>query len=144
MKIFWSFISNHYFFPETFLESIPQVHITLIVIASGVKGNFSHDVDSETRRKQVIVFTSFVISLISSAYGMSNVLKNGPVKLIKESAPFMIVALANGACLVGKAAWFFVITGSTYDDWQLIFVWLGLSILPNLILVSLSLNSFKN
>ena len=132
---FWVTILNCTFdYSETFVESIPQTHISCIALFSGIllNGQTSHP-----QRKEAIFFTSFVLSVIASSYGMSNFLKNGPAKLVQKPGPFLLVFLANGACLVGKAFWLAAILGpgGSHLAHLNIFGWLGLSILPNVILV---------
>ena len=133
----WNVFSN---FSEAFLESIPQTHISLVALTQRI---LYTSYSAERTRATVIFLTSFVISVIGSSYGLTNFLKNGPAKLVEKPGSFLFVFISNATCLVGKAVWLAALLndspwshGPGYENPLYILAWLGLSILPNLILVS--------
>ena len=130
-------------FSEAFLESIPQTHISLVAMQQGILLARRSSTHAEHTRAGIIFFTSFVLSVIGSSYGLTNFLKNGPAKLVEKPGSFLLVFISNATCLVGKAVWLAALLNHSFwsegpgDDNPLyILAWLGLSILPNLILVS--------
>ena len=65
-------------FPEPFLEATPQVHITLILLGQDVLGR--------EQQWNPLVWISFAISIISAAFGIAKLLKNGPIKMVRKDA----------------------------------------------------------
>ena len=127
---------------EPFLESIPQVHIIMIII-------FLQDqraIDPYSRQT-ILTLSS---SLFSATYGMSKFLRTGPCRLVpygKFKLGFFLLML-NIACMLGGKA--FIITlhnwvritddeslGVTNSDGlQLIIRWILASIVPQMLFVS--------
>ena len=94
--------------------------------------------DDEDFRSGLIFFISFVLSVISSSYGLSNFLVNGPPKLVQKWVASMLLFTSNLTCLVGKAVWLALMTyGPAKENNLLLFAWFGFSIAPNIILVRL-------
>ena len=143
MTILYFIICSIFFLiSETFVESIPQTHISCISLAAGIIESFSnHNVTYEDYKRGVVFLTSFVLSVIATSYGMSNFWMNGPAKLVQKLGPLLLVAFANAGCLIGKAFWLanMTVNGPSRQNNVYIFAWLGLSIVPNMILVSLYL-----
>ena len=92
-------------------------------------------------QKDPLVWTSFFISIISAAFGISKLLKNGTIKMVRMGGKFggygtpgFILLMAVVDCnMTGKATWmtlgFFV--GGPESVWM----WALTCILPQLLLV---------
>ena len=98
------------------------------------------------------VFILFLVGLLSSwlsaSLGMARLLMNGPSKLVKKQGHlggyaqvgFALVMLLIMFMLVAKALWlvFSMLLGPRGGDPLYALVWIGVSLAPQLILVSLS------
>ena len=124
---------------EPFLESVPQVHIILMVVfGSGAT------VDPEDWK----AVATFALSVFSAAFGITKFFSVGPCRLIpydKINLGFFLMMLNVASCLVGKgyqlanAPYALVSTdpivsiGFTYA----IGTWVSLSIVPQVVFVSI-------
>ena len=125
-------------FSEPFLEATPQVHITLVLM--GLSGFSPSDVDW-------LVWTSFGISIISAAFGIAKLLKNGPIKMVRKDGKiggygtpgFILLMIVVGCNLVGKATWMalgFGYAKSSGDKVTVLWMWALTCILPQILLVN--------
>ena len=131
------------------MESIPQTHLTLILLVLNYDALV--DVRGHGNESNVVLFTvGFMSSVLSASLGMARLLMNGPSKLIKKQghlggyaqAGFALVMLSIICVLVAKALWlaFSVLDSPGRDDDPLYaLVWIGVSLAPQLILVSFSI-----
>ena len=72
---------------EPFLESIPQIHI-LLVILSQTLTNSSHElVVGKSRSDQILFWTTFSLSVFSATFGIAKFLKVGPCCLVSSHGP---------------------------------------------------------
>ena len=91
----------------------------------------------------------FTSSVLSASLGMARLLLNGPSKLIKKQGPlggyaqvgFALVMLQIICVLVAKALWmpFSIDGGPVRGEPIYTLVWIGVSLAPQLILVSFSI-----
>ena len=98
----------------------------------------------------VVFLLGFITSVLSASLGMARLLMNGPSKVVKKQGPlggyaqvgFALVMLSIICVLVAKALW---LPYSTHDgpagdrDPLYALVWIGVSLAPQLILVSFSI-----
>ena len=127
---------------EPFLESIPQTHLTLmlLVLNSDVLIEMGPGSDPSSFPLFIVGFTS---SVLSASLGMARLLLNGPSKLVKKQGHlggyaqvgFALIMFSIMFVLVAKALWLAFLLDS-YPLYAL--VWIGVSLAPQLILVSLS------
>ena len=90
----------------------------------------------------VLFFVGFTSSVLSASLGMTRLLMNGPSKLVKKQGHlggyaqvgFTLVMFLIMSVLVAKALWLAFSTLSGGPLYGL--VWIGVSIAPQLILVS--------
>ena len=62
---------------------------------------------------ELLLSTSFVISIISAAFGIAKLLKNGPIKMIRKDGKiggygtpgFVLLMVAVAGNMIGKASW---------------------------------------
>ena len=83
--------------PEPFLESVPQVHIILVVVFN------TREQTVNPRAPQAIA--TFALSVFSAAYGITKFFSVGPCRLIpydKMNLGFFLLMLNVAFCLVGK------------------------------------------
>ena len=128
---------------EPFIESVPQSHLSLIVVCivkdnTGKKGFYPYKPRS---------LLSFISSVVSGTLGLSKVLLKGPVKLVPSNRgflggyvqlPFFLLYCSVFTCLVGKAAWLpFAMLGSLGSDGEIhALVWFAMMIAPQATMVS--------
>ena len=126
--------------PEPFLESVPQVHIILMVVfASGEATVDPYDLQA---------IATFALSVFSAAFGITKFFSVGPCRLIpydKINLGFFLMMLNVTSCLVGKGYQLanapyalvsndpIVSIGFTYA----IGTWVSLSIVPQVVFVSI-------
>ena len=140
--VFRSHIPSTFFISEAFLESIPQTHLTIMVMV------LNFEVVSEPgpyyKYNLALFLVGFISSVLSASLGMARMLMNGPCKLVKKQghlggyaqAGFAMVMLSIMCVLMAKAGWLaFSTLGSNNPLFAL--VWIGVSLAPQLILVSL-------
>ena len=141
----------HTFILEAFLESIPQTHLTLILWVLNFRIFFDGPGDDYGL---ALFFVGFISSVLSASLGMARLLLNGPSKLVKKQGRlggyaqvgFAMVMFSIMFVLVAKALWpaFSMYSSSPWRGNPLYaLVWIGVSLAPQLILVSL-LNLIKN
>ena len=124
---------------EPFIESVPQSHLSLIVVCivkdnTGKKGFYPYKPRS---------LLSFISSVVSGTLGLSKVLLKGPVRLVPSNRgylggfvqlPFFLLYLSVFTCLVGKAAW---LPSSMTEDGEIyVLLWFALMIAPQATMVS--------
>ena len=141
------------FITECFVESIPQTHLTWILlvvmlcvrrpVASGQPGKELYE---RTAEKEALFFLSFATSVISASLGMSRLLLKGPSKFIRKVGRlggycqwgFVLLILSIMTGIVSKAAWLPFMT-NIYDRHnkvsQGVVLWIGVSLIPQLLLV---------
>ena len=124
-------------FSEPFLEATPQVHISLILLGFDGLWNF-----------EPLVLASFAISIISAAFGIAKLLKNGPIKVVQKDGKmggyatpgFILLMIAIEGNLVGKATWMALGFGRYVADEEVILIWALSCLLPQFLLVRLQNN----
>ena len=121
--------------PEPFLESVPQVHIILMVTI----GSYATTVDPEAP----LAIATFSLSVLSAAFGITKFFSVGPCRLIpydKMNLGFFLLMLNVASCLVGKGA---LLASSTAGPsgrnnyGYKIGLWVSLSIVPQVVFVSI-------
>ena len=134
---------------EAFLESIPQTHLTLMLLVLNSQVLIDWGDDSDGGLSSFALFLlGFTSSVLSASLGMARLLMNGPSKLVKKQGHlggyaqvgFALVMVSIICVLVSKALW---LAFSTLDGpWRghplHALVWIGVSLAPQLTLVSLS------
>ena len=121
--------------PEPFLESVPQVHIILMVTI-GAYGATVDPFDPQA-------IATFSLSVFSAAFGITKLFSVGPCRLIaydKINLGFFMMMLNVACCLVGKGGLLAFATnkpgvklGYAYS----IGLWILLSIVPQMVFVSI-------
>ena len=119
--------------PEPFLESVPQVHIILMVVF----GSSFATVDPWDPQ----AIATFALSVFSAAFGITKFFSVGPCRLIpydKINLGFFLMMLNVASCLVGKGFLLALLslfgrTGFAYA----IGTWVSLSIVPQVVFVSI-------
>ena len=121
--------------PEPFLESVPQVHIILMVTI----GAIGKTVDPEAP----LAIATFSLSVFSAAFGITKFFSVGPCRLIpydKINLGFFLMMLNVASCLVGKGFLLAIalagpggVTNYAYRTG----VWVSLSLVPQIIFVSI-------
>ena len=96
----------------------------------------------------VVFLLGFITSVLSASLGMARLLMNGPSKVVKKQGPlggyaqvgFALVMLSIICVLVAKALWlpYSIYNGPDRDPLYAL-VWIGVSLAPQLILVSFSI-----
>ena len=131
--------------PEPFLESVPQVHIILMVTI----GAYGETVNPEAP----LAIATFSLSVFSAAFGITKFFSVGPCRLIpydKINLGFFLMVLNVASCLVGKGVLLAfstlvgkgVLLGETGPGEKLgygysIGLWVLLSIVPQMVFVSI-------
>ena len=92
-----------------------------------------------------LVWTSFDISIISAAFGIAKLLKNGPIKLVRKDGKiggygtpgFILLMVVVAFHMIGKAMWMAWEFGGLGKKVSVIVVWMWAltCILPQLVLV---------
>ena len=130
-------------FAECFVESIPQLHLTLILtLITGIGGDFN----VRTVEDLVLFCLSFGTSLVSASLGMSRLLLNGPSKLMKKSEScggynqwgfgLLNLSIMNG--IISKTAWISVELYIRLELELLVpsaMIWVSTSFIPQCLLV---------
>ena len=122
--------------PEPFLESVPQVHIILMVTI----GTFAKTVDPEAP----LAIATFTSSVFSAALGITKFFSVGPCRLIpydKINLGFFLLMVNIACCLVGKG----VLLSLTVNHRGVrrsfktiaVGVWISSCILPQMVFVSI-------
>ena len=124
--------------PEPFLESVPQVHIILMVVFGSVSGA-TRTIDPFDPQ----AIATFTLSVFSAAFGITKLFSVGPCRLIaydKINLGFFMMMLNVACCLVGKGGLLAFATnkpgvklGYAYS----IGLWILLSIVPQMVFVSI-------
>jgi len=121
---------------EPFLESVPQVHIILLVVFAG---------NAHIDFYNVQTILTFSLSVFSAAFGMTKFMSVGPCRLIpydKINVGFFLVLLSNASCLVGKGILLpFSLHAPDRMETYVIKVgyWVTLSLLPSLMFAFISM-----
>ena len=122
--------------PEPFLESVPQVHIILMVTI----GAWGTTVDPTAP----LAIATFSSSVFAAAFGITKFFSLGPCRLIpfdKMNLGFFLMILNVAFCLVGKGS-LLVIAPSDLGFAGIIGAWVSLSIAPQVVFVSNSQSHF--
>ena len=120
--------------PEPFLESVPQVHIILMVTI----GNYGATVDPGSD----LAIATFSLSVFSAAFGITKFFSVGPSRLIpydKINLGFFLTVLNVASCLVGKGmllAFSRTGPGKRKGHGYSIGLWVLFSIVPQMVFVS--------
>ena len=141
---------------EAFLESIPQTHLTLMLLVLNDEVLVGYDATGTNWDEcipvcglfdSLLFLLGFTSSMLSASLGMARLLMNGPSRLVKNKGlcqvGFALVMLSIMCILVAKASWLGLSTYSS-NRWRVrndplyALVWIGISLAPQLILVSLS------
>ena len=117
---------------EPFLESVPQVHIILmIVFGTGYSNRIVDHLDPQA-------IATFSLSVFAAAFGITKFFSVGPCRLIpydKINLGFFLMMLNVASCLVGKG--FLLAVSSTSGFAYSIGIWISLSIVPQVLFVSI-------
>ena len=118
---------------EPFLESVPQVHIILMVVF----GSSYATVDPYNPQ----VIATFALSVFSAAFGITKFFSVGPCRLIpydKINLGFFLMMLNVASCLVGKGLLLAVAALNSPRSFAYAIVfWVSLSIVPQVVFVSI-------
>ena len=121
--------------PEPFLESVPQVHIILMVVF----GTYGSNRTVNKFDPQAIA--TFTLSVFSAAFGITKFFSVGPCRLIpydKINLGFFLMMLNVASCLVGKGFLLAIATNAYVADFAYaIVVWASLSVVPQVVFVSI-------
>ena len=116
--------------PEPFLESVPQVHIILMVTIGSTA-----TVDPTAP----LAIATFSLSVFAAAFGVTKFFSVGPCRLIpydKMNLGFFLMMLNVASCLVGKGFLLaLAVDGSNFANE--IGTWISLSIVPQVVFVSI-------
>ena len=136
---------------EPFLESIPQTHLTLLLLCFDSRVLFDDPAhpgadDLFPGSSLVLFILGFISSVLSASLGMARLLMNGPSKLIKKQGylggyaqvGFALLMFSIMCVLVSKALWLAFLLAGPHGNPLHILLWIGVSLLPQLILVSFS------
>ena len=126
-------------FSEPFLEATPQVHITLMLM--GLDGSMDGWLD-QVRDPDPLLWTSFSISVVSAAFGIAKLLKNGPIKMVRKDGKiggygtpgFILLMIVVAFHMIGKAMWMAWEFGYRPQN-VTVWMWALTCILPQLLLV---------
>ena len=99
----------------------------------------------------LLVRTSFAISIISAAFGIAKLLKNGPIKLVRKDGKiggygtpgFILLMFVVAFNMIGKATWMalgFGAGGPGDQNVTVVWMWALTCILPQLLLVKSKIN----
>ena len=141
---FWTHFSMPVFIAECFVESIPQTHLTWILMMVGDSPIAIDELFGDTPEKIALFFLSFTTSVISASLGMSRLLLNGPSKFVRKTGRlggyfqwgFVLLILSIMSGIIAKAAWLpLVINWPTNLGSLGAILWIGVSLIPQLLLV---------
>ena len=90
-----------------------------------------------------LVWTSFGISIISAAFGIAKLLKNGPIKMVRKDGKiggygtpgFILLMIVVAFHMIGKAMWMGWEFGNHPPKNVTVWMWALTCILPQLLLV---------
>ena len=132
------------------MESIPQTHLTWILVVMVVDGPGLDDYEGletvmgNTTEKRALFILSFTTSIISASWGMSRLLLSGPSKFVRKTGRlggyfqwgFVLLILSIMSGIIAKAAWLpLVINWPTNLGSLGAILWIGVSLIPQLLLV---------
>ena len=126
------------------MESIPQTHLTLMLLILNSKVLYDDNGRADNIYGIVLFYVGFISSILSASLGMARLLMNGPSKMVKKQGHlsgyaqvgFALVMTSIMFVLVAKALWLAVSTMDSHEPLYFL-VWIGVSLVPQLILVSL-------
>ena len=98
-----------------------------------------------------LVWTSFSISIISAAFGIAKLLKNGPIKLVRKDGKiggygtpgFILLMFVVAGNMIGKATWMALGFPEFIGNVTVVWMWALTCILPQLVLVKSQNNCFR-
>ena len=98
---------EYLFFPEPFLESIPQSHVLLVVLIQSLPQywNQVHYNIGVVDTTDPFFLATFISSILSASFGVSNLLKLGPCPLVPQNkfgVVFLMIFLSILGGLAGK------------------------------------------
>ena len=107
------------------------------------------DVRGAEQQWDPLVWTSFSISIISAAFGIAKLLKNGPIKLVRKDGKiggygtpgFILLMFVVAFNMIGKATWMALdFEGPWAQKVTVVWIWALTCILPQLLLVKSKIN----
>ena len=126
---------------EPFLESVPQVHIILMVVFGSVYATVTDNGSNATVDPQdPQAIATFALSVFSAAFGITKFFSVGPCRLIpydKINLGFFLMMLNVAICLVGKGILLATSTIGPFTFTYVIGTWVSLSIVPQVVFVSI-------
>ena len=126
--------------PEPFLESVPQVHIILMVVFGSVYATVTDNGSNATVDPQdPQAIATFALSVFSAAFGITKFFSVGPCRLMpyeKMNLGFFLMMLNVASCLVGKGLQLAMAAGNSEFAYT-IGTWVSLSIVPQVVFVSI-------
>ena len=124
--------------PEPFLESVPQVHIILMIVFGATGSNRTVD------KYDPQAIATFSLSVFAAAFGITKFFSVGPCRMIpydKMNLGFFLMMLNVASCLVGKGLLLAIVTNApdhlAPDFAYAIGTWVSLSIVPQVVFVSI-------
>ena len=98
-----------------------------------------------------LVWTSFAISILSAAFGIAKLLKNGPIKLVRKDGKiggygtpgFILLMFVVAFNMIGKATWMALDFTGSVENVTVVWIWALTCILPQLVLVKSQNNCFR-
>ena len=141
------------FFPEPFLEAIPQVHIYLVAWIDNddkIIGNLQDGFSQES----IIFLMSFSSSVMSATFGLAKFFKVGPCKFLPTEGFLwgyghlgFILVLLNITITTFLKGGLLALACAPFVNFQLdavnaVLIWSSLNYLPQTIYVSISTNAF--
>ena len=126
--------SHNSLFSEPFLESLPQVHLILLIVVTGISGSSGRGIDNSSWQTVL----TFSLSVISACFGMSKFFNVGPSRLIpydKMNLGFFVLMVNIASCFIGKLFFLAFVEGRP-PSFRTIIIWSLLSLVPQMIFVS--------
>ena len=132
-------LKNSFHFSEPYVESLPQVHIIMSLIAILRPDRLS----KITGDDWILLLITFLTSVFSSTFGITKFLIKSPLKLLPNEGrcggylqcSFLLAFISVFLCLCAKAHWLAMIAGRSESKTIAFGLWIGCSILPQTVLV---------
>ena len=95
------------------------------------------------QKRNPLLWTSFSLSIISTAFGIAKLMKNGPIKMVRKDGKiggygtpgFILLMLVVAFNMIGKATWMALGSVNTPDKITALYIWALTCILPQALLV---------
>ena len=126
--------SHNSLISEPFLESLPQVHLILLIVVTGIDGGIGGGAVGNHSWQTIITFT---LSVFSACFGISKFFNVGPSRLIpydEMNLGFFVLMMNIASCFIGKG--FFLALVDFPPSGRTITIWSMLSLGPQIIFVS--------